>query len=254
MKLEETYLDAFNDLKASLEIASLNPQDAISLIDLTLLNEFASDEELIMLGKKANLHQVAAICVMPEQLKKIALSSTIKRATVVNFPKGFLSDKELLADLDTILTNYQPDEIDYVFPYQTYLEGEEKVALSQCKQAYKLCQQKGATFKVILETGALPSLEIIYKISTEVINSGCDFLKTSTGKIAEGATLASAFTILKAIKDSKIPCGLKVSGGLKTAEQAFSYMILAKQTLGFNLEKSWFRIGASSLLNELINH
>jgi deoxyribose-phosphate aldolase len=254
MNLEENYLDAFSELKASLKIASPSPQQAISLIDLTLLDELATDEELMMLGEKANHHQVAAICVMPEQLQKIALSSAVKRATVVNFPKGNLASKELLANIDTILSNYQPDEIDYVFPHQTYLEGEEHFALSQCQQAYKLCQQQGTVFKVILETGALPSLEFIYKMSTEVINSGCDFLKTSTGKIAQGATLSSAFIILKAIKDNNIACGLKVSGGIKTPEQAFSYMILAKQMLGIDLDKSWFRIGASSLLNELINH
>ncbi len=97
----------------------------------------------------------------------------------------------------------------------------------------------------------MPSLEFIYDLSTEIINKGCDFLKTSTGKIAQGATPSAAFAMLKAIKESKTSCGLKVSGGIKQPEQAFIYMALASHLLDRDLDKSWFRIGASSLLDVL---
>lgn len=234
------------------KMSNYSPSELRSLIDLTLLDETASDEALSALCMKATLNQVAAICVLPKHLKKIPPLSGIKLATVVNFPEGLQATEPLLTTIDELISNYKIDEIDYVFPYQAYLEGNKHSALLQCEKAYRLCQQQAISFKVILETGALPSLEFIYQLSTEVIAKGCDFLKTSTGKIAQGATPSSAFAILKAIKDTNASCGLKVSGGIKKPEQAFSYMALAQHLLERDLNKSWFRIGASSLLDELV--
>lgn len=252
MNLEEHYLAAFHALKEALKTSALSPKEAIALIDLTLLDEEASDLALLNLSEKANHHQVAALCVLPKHLQQIKLSQGIQLATVLNFPEGNQRTQEVLATLDSLLTHSKVDEIDYVFPHQTYLEGEKQFALSQCQQAYELCQQQDVIFKVILETGALLSLELIYQLSQEVMHGGCDFLKTSTGKIAQGATLSAAFTMLKAIADNQANCGLKISGGIKKKEQAWPYMVLAQQMGRRDLHKSWFRIGASSLLDELI--
>ena len=78
------------------------------------------------------------------------------------------------------------------------------------------------------------------------------FLKTCTGKIPQGASLSALFTMLSAIKDSGKTCGIKVSGGVKTPRQAFNYAKLAELMMAKKIDKSWFRIGASSLLNELL--
>lgn len=195
----------------------------------------------------------SSIVAQPFSLPQDAEGKKVKLATVVNFPEGDQSTQHVLTAVDNILSTNLADEIDYVFPHQFYLEGEQKEALKQCQQTHQLCKQAGITFKVILETGALPSLAFIYQLSMAVIGEGCDFLKTSTGKIAQGATFSAAFAILKAIKDSKATCGLKVSGGIKKPEQALTYMALAKQMFDREPDKSWFRIGASSLLDELIN-
>lgn len=252
MSLEEEYLSVFAELKEALKLCSPINKEVIPLIDLTLLDEAASDYALSALDQKARLYHVAAICVYPQHLTKMIPSSGVKLATVINFPEGDQPTQQVLASIDALLSAKLVDEIDYVFPHQIYLEGEKEFALSQCQQAYARCKHAGITFKVILETGALPSLECIYRLSKEVIGAGCDFLKTSTGKIAQGATISAAFAILQAIKESKTNCGLKISGGLKKPEQAFTYMTLAKQMLGRELDQSWFRIGASSLLDELL--
>ena len=132
-----------------------------------------------------------------------------------------------------------------------YLAGNQDLALSNCHEIYQLCKQHKLTFKVILETGALPSVESIYDLSVAIIDKGCDFLKTSTGKITTGASIPAAFSILAAIVDHDAPCGIKVSGGIKTIEQAFNYMRLAQSMLDRKLDSSWFRLGASSLLDVL---
>ena len=252
MNLEEAYLRTIAEMKESSAESLLIRDEIISCIDLTLLDENADDEALNILSAKATRHQVAALCVLPQHLKKMPHSNEVKLATVVNFPEGNQSTEQILSLLKDLVTTQKIDEIDYVFPYRTYLGGEQQAALLQCQQVYQLCQQQSLCFKVILETGALPSLESIYQLSTEVLGQGCDFLKTSTGKIPQGATPAAAFVLLKAIKDSGVNCGLKVSGGIKKPEQAFLYANLARLLFKQQVDKSWFRIGASSLLDELI--
>ncbi|ASQ45726.1 2-deoxyribose-5-phosphate aldolase [Legionella clemsonensis] len=253
MNLEAEFLIAIGEINENVKDSEILKTEAISLIDLTLLHENASSEALDMLMKKANFYHVAAICVLPQHVKAMTALADIKLATVVNFPTGNHSLTETLAETNHLLSNFPIQEIDYVFPYQNYLHNREQEALTHCQQVYTLCEQQKITFKVILETGAFPTLESIYDVSCRLIDNGCNFIKTSTGKFKQGATPSAAFAILKAIEASDIHCGLKVSGGIKLPAQAFTYMCLAEHVLKSNVNKAWFRIGASSLLDELVN-
>lgn len=227
-------------------------QEIVPLIDLTLLAPDASAYQVDMLANKAHQNKVAAICVLPEHLPYISPEISICRATVVNFPTGMQPHQDVLQAIEQVATTMQVDEIDYVFPYQMYLSDEKSQALSYCYEAYQLCKQRNLLFKVILETGAFPTNELMYEVSSAILNQGCDFLKTSTGKIAAGATIPAAFSMLAAIVDSNVRCGIKVSGGIKTTEQAVSYMRLTQYMLGHKLNINCFRVGTSGLLDELL--
>ena len=250
-----------NKLAETLETLSFSGQgnctlswkDIMPLIDLTLLDSTATPQNIHDLATKANLNQVAAICVLPEHLGHVSQKIKIKRATVINFPTGNQPQQHVLATIEQTATHQNVDEIDYVFPYQRYLAGSQHEALSCCHEAYQLCKQHDLTFKVILETGALPSLEVIYDLSMAIIDTGCDFLKTSTGKIAQGASVPAVFSMLSAINDCKAVCGIKVSGGVKSIEKAIDYMKLAQYMQNRSLDSSWFRLGASGLLDVLID-
>ncbi|WP_419421084.1 deoxyribose-phosphate aldolase [Legionella sp. D16C41] len=222
-----------------------------SVIDLTLLDESASIDSLKLLQEKANINQVAAICVLPNHLTIFNHLNNIKRATVVNFPTGQESQAANLTLIQELSSTNLAQEIDYVFPYQIYLDGQHKAALRQYQDIYLCCQTYDLKIKVIIETGAFPNADSIYKVSSEILEIGCDFLKTSTGKIAIGATPLAAFSILKAIVDTKRQAGLKVSGGIKDPRQAYLYMSLASFLNKRKITPSWFRIGASSLLSKL---
>lgn len=228
--------------------SNLTWEEVAPVIDLTLLNEKATTIEIADILATAQQEKVAAICVLPQHLELIPSVNTIKRATVINFPTGEEAHQAVLRALHVIITHHQADEIDYVFPYQTYLSGQKTLALSRCAEVYQQCKQNNITFKVILETSALPSLDVIYRMSLDVIHSGCDFLKTSTGKIVQGASIPAAFALLSAIVDSQASCGIKISGGIRTLGQADAYLCLAKSMRGLALDSHWFRIGASSRL------
>ena len=227
-------------------------ESLIHCIDLTLLTAHSSSESLTHLNKLANQHTVAAVCVFPEDLSHFKLNEEIRLATVVNFPHG---NEAIQASLNTINQAIQQgaQEIDYVVPYSAYLQGNKKQTLDHATQIARCCEEHNVILKIILETGAFSDLRVLYELCRELLELKVDFLKTSTGKISQGATFDAVFTVLSAIKDSKVNCGIKISGGLKSTEQAKSYAALAQLMLNQNINKKWFRIGASSLLDDLVN-
>ena len=118
---------------------------------------------------------------------------------------------------------------------------------------------KGKVLKVILETGALKTPESIQRASILALFSGADFIKTSTGKGYPGASLEAAYVMCQVLKQYHekygVKRGFKVSGGVRTTEDAIKYLCIVKGVLG----KEWmtnklFRIGASSLEGDLLKH
>ncbi|MDR3442356.1 MAG: deoxyribose-phosphate aldolase [Legionella sp.] len=242
----------FNEvLEQLLRSTSVTAEQLIHCIDLTLLDEHASTEALAQLNQDARINNVAAVCVYSKHLAQFQQLNQIQLATVINFPQAedALSDS-LLAIKQAIALGVT--EIDYVFPYPMYFSGKKQEALTQCKAIIEVCKNHKLTSKIILETGAFSEIRDIYEVSAQLIQMGGDFLKTSTGKIAQGASLSAVFALLSAIKDNGNGAGFKVSGGVKTPAQAAQYAQLAELISGKQINSSWFRIGASSLLGELL--
>jgi deoxyribose-phosphate aldolase len=110
---------------------------------------------------------------------------------------------------------------------------------------------------VILETGELGTYDQIRKASMLAMAAGADFIKTSTGKVSKNSTMPTALCMAEAIRDYADQTGeivgLKVAGGIRTAKQAWHYLVLISETLGQDwLTPDLFRIGASSLLNDAL--
>ena len=230
---------------------SITNEQLIHCIDLTLLNKNGSKDSLIALNHTANQHPIAAVCVFPKDLVYLKSEHETRLATVVNFPQGNQNVEACLAEIEQSL-QHGAQEIDYVAPYSLFLEGKKQHALHHVAQIVHYCKERHLVLKIILETGAFSDLNSLYELACELIQVDVDFLKTSTGKIPQGASLSAVFTLLSAIKDSEKACGIKISGGIKTPEQARSYAYLAQLMLNKPIHKNWFRIGASSLIEDLI--
>jgi deoxyribose-phosphate aldolase len=232
----------------------------ISFIDLTSLNIHDNEESISELCQQANTPYgpVAAICIYPQFVlfaHDCLKHSTIPIATVINFPQGELSLTDTLRETENALAN-GANEIDMVFPYLLYMRGEKKEALEYIEKVKSICQYR--KLKVIIETGELKTPDLIREISKNIILTGADFIKTSTGKTKQGATLEAAKVILEVIKKesliNKRNIGLKISGGIRSIADAQSYIKLTSEIMG----KEWihpnvFRIGASKLLNEILD-
>ena len=228
----------------------------LQFIDLTSLNDTDSVETISALCHKAMTQtgHVAAVCVYPQfvsQAKKILDKTTVRIATVVNFPAGTETLAEVLASIKQAVAD-GANEIDMVFPYQAYLQGD-KLSSYAFVRACKVACGEHVLLKVILETGVLSDPTAIAEVSYHVCHAGADFLKTSTGKVAAGATSEAVQAMLNVLHKIPRRIGLKVSGGVKTVEQAEHYIQLAEKTMGEHwLIPDHFRIGASQLVDNLL--
>lgn len=232
----------------------------VSLMDLTSLNDQDNPSSIntFLQSARNTLGDVAAVCVYKQfvvQAKQFLSSTNIKVATVINFPSGEKDVGEVVNEAKEALA-LGADELDLVIPYKEYIEfGGSDVACEMIKECKKLCGES-RTLKVIIESGELRSRILIAKVARDAIENGADFIKTSTGKTENGASLAAAEIILKEvakIKDKSI--GVKISGGVRTEEDAISYLNLAHNIMGEGfISPTTFRFGVSGLLSNILNN
>jgi len=224
-------------------------------LDLTDLSATCSEPALDALCRQALTPHgpVAAVCVWPQlvvRARDLLRGSPVRIATVVNFPEGE-DDLERVSDDAEEAVGDGANEIDCVLPYRAFLRGETG-PVRDLLAAVRDMVDGGRTLKVVLETGAFPDAAAIAAASRLAIDSGVDFLKTSTGKAAP-PSLEAAETMLATIRDAGRPVGLKVSGGIRTLAAARDYLDLADRVMG----QGWatpqtFRIGASALYDTLV--
>jgi deoxyribose-phosphate aldolase len=228
---------------------------ALPLVDLTSLDDDDTPERIAALCARAvtPVGAVAAVCIhapFVAQAARALAGTGVRVATVANFPAGLLELERTRLEAERALED-GADEVDVVLPYAAYAAGDRDAALAVVAAAREATA--GATLKVILETGRLEGADLIRRASADVLAAGADFVKTSTGKLAPGATLEAARPMLEAIRDAG-PGGFKAAGGVRTAEDAGAYLALADEIIGAGwTAPQTFRFGASGLLADLLD-
>ncbi|MFF2374221.1 deoxyribose-phosphate aldolase [Streptomyces xiamenensis] len=239
---------------------------AISMIDLTTLEGADTPGKVRSLCAKGarpepsdpGVPQVAAICVYPDMvdIAKEALAGTpLKVASVATaFPAGRAALPVKLADTrDAVAAG--ADEVDMVIDRGAFLSGR---YLKVFEEIAAVREAAGpAHLKVILENGELSTYDNIRRASWLAMLAGADFIKTSTGKVSVNATLPNTLLMLEAVRDFRAATGrqigVKPAGGIRTTKDAIKYLVLVNETAGPDwLSPDWFRLGASSLLNDLL--
>ena len=255
---------AKRSIKTSAKIAGIRL--AASCMDLTTLEGKDSEGRVRSLCAKArrpserlpDMPPVAAVCVYPSlvSVAKDALrASPVKIASVATaFPSGLSSLEVKLADARAAL-EAGADEIDMVIDRGAFLSGRAQEVFDEIVEVKRVCAD--VHVKVILETGELGTYDNVRRAADLALEAGADFIKTSTGKAGTNATFPVAVTMCEAIRDyarrTGRRAGLKVAGGVRTTKQALTYLVIVKETLGDAwLRPELFRIGASSLLDDLL--
>lgn len=232
--------------------------ELLKYIDLTSLSGDDTTESIEKLCRQAVEKKVAAVCVFPTFIKtcKEHLPSDFPIATVVGgFPHGQvpLAIKELET---TLAIDLGATEIDMVISRSFLLEKKLDLLQKEISSLASICHEHGAKLKTIIEVGELKTNENIALASKIALESGSDFIKTSTGKAKSNATLEAARVMVNCLKDhysttGKL-AGFKPAGGIKTPEDAKAYLDLMIQAFGHEqIGAHHFRIGASSLVDAL---
>lgn len=235
-------------------MSNFTNSEILSLLDLTSLNLDDTNEVIEKLCKSAtsSIGEVATVCIYPQFIPfaKTVLNKSIGITTVINFPDGSKDLNNTLKELELSIKN-GADEIDLVMPYSEIIDGNYKFVENFVSEIKKNSEDK--ILKVIIESGVLAKEDLIRTASKISINAGCNFIKTSTGKVPVNATLEATKYMIEEIKNSGTTCGFKAAGGIKTTQEALKYLDVAVGIMGKDfINKKTFRFGASSLLDDLL--
>jgi len=229
---------------------------ALACLDLTSLNDADTEADVARLCERAQGPHgpVAAVCVWPRfaAFARRELPAHIGVAAVANFPDGEVDIERALRDTGEIVQS-GAQEVDVVLPFGALLRGDEPAVARLLGAVRAACP--GLVLKVILETGVLVDDALIVRASQLSLAAGADFLKTSTGKTPVSATPQAATAMLRSIAADARGAGrvgFKASGGIRSVADAAVYIELCEAALGAQaLQPGRFRIGASSLLNDI---
>ena len=238
----------------------------VRMVDLTTLEGADTPGKVRGLCAKAlrpdpddpQVPPVAAVCVYPDLVPVaragLAGSPVAVASVATAFPSGRASLAVKLADVADA-TAAGADEVDMVIDRGAFLAGRYGQVYEEVRAVREACGR--ARLKVILETGELATLDNVARASWLAMLAGADFIKTSTGKVSPAATPVVTHVMLAAARDFAEAAGrrvgVKVAGGIRTAKDAIRYLVLVRETAGEEwLTPALFRIGASSLLNDLL--
>lgn len=242
-------------------------QFCYSAIDLTTLSCNDSTASVSAFAERCmefysaypHIPNVASICIYPPFVETVGLAVDGSPMRITAVAGGFPSSQTFLEvkmlEVAMAIEN-GADEIDIVLNAGKMLTGAYDEAANEVEVLRT--EAAGTVLKVILETGALKTPELIRKASLLSMFAGADFIKTSTGKIDVAATPEAAVVMCHAIRDyferTGRRVGFKAAGGVRTAADAALYYTIVEKILGAEwLTTDLFRIGASSAANNLLS-
>ncbi len=203
--------------------------------DHTLLSQSATFEDIKGVLNDAVKYSVASACIPPCFVKeaKEYVGEKLKICTVIGFPNGYNTTsckvfetveaiKDGADDIDMVINIGKLKEKDY-----SYVLNEIKLINAECIRYSSLLNKK-ITLKVIVETCLLSEEEKI-KVCELVTEAGADYIKTSTGFSAAGATKEDIILFSKHIGEN---VKMKAAGGISSLKDAEDFISLGAERLG----------------------
>lgn len=201
----------------------------VKMIDHTYLKPEGTTKDIDKLIKEAKEWSFGAICINSSWIKyaKEQLNKTdIKIVAVVGFPLGAGITQAKVQETKLAI-DHGADEIDMVINIGRFKDGQYDYVLNEIKKIKEACGNK--VLKVIIETALLKDYEI-EKATQIVLDSGADFIKTSTGFSYRGASFED-IEIFKKVIGGK-PLKIKAAGGIKTYADLEKYVAMGVERFG----------------------
>ena len=195
----------------------MNMRNIQNYIEHTNLKATLTSNDVELLIKEAQGHDIFGICVPPFWVKKAKRdigTSNLQLVTVIGFPLGYQMSQTKEAEAIQALKD-GADELDMVLNISA-LKSEMMWPKIEIAKMSKLTHEKGKILKIIIETAYLSNKEIAEACKI-CADAGADFVKTSTGFAPEGAKVEHIKLMRSVLPDH---VGIKASGGIKSYAQA----------------------------------
>lgn len=202
-------------------------KEILGKVDHTLLLQTAVWDEIRGICDDAMKYQTASVCIPASFVKRAKeyMAGRIPVCTVIGFPNGYSTTAVKVFEAQDAIAN-GADEIDMVINLGDVKDQNFAAVEGEIKAIKAVCKDK--ILKVIIETCLLTEAEII-EMCHVVTNSGANFIKTSTGFAAKGATFEDVELFSKHIGEQ---VKIKAAGGISSLADAEKFVSLGASRLG----------------------
>lgn len=206
------------------------PRQIASIIDHTLLKPDATRQQIQQLCEESLEHDFASVCINPIHVKQAVgflKGSDVKVGTVIGFPLGAYSPEDKVRETKESIDN-GASEVDMVINLGALKEGNDTLVEREIGLVVQAAHVRGVHCKVIIEAGLLSDDEKV-RACLLAKNAGADFVKSSTGFMAGGATTEDVFLMRKTVGSH---LGVKAAGGIRTLGQAMAMIGAGANRIG----------------------
>lgn len=205
----------------------MEKKDILKIVDHTLLAQTATWEEIRQILDDAVKYGTASACIPAAYVKQAAeyVEGKVPICTVIGFPNGYNTTEVKVFETKDAVVN-GADEIDMVINIGYLKDKKYQELENEIRRVHEACG--GRILKVIIETCLLTEEEKI-KMCEIVTNAGAEYIKTSTGFSASGATFEDVELMKKHVGRS---VKVKAAGGIASLDDAEKFMELGAERLG----------------------
>lgn len=197
-------------------------------IDHTLLKPDATAREIEQLCAEARTHQFHSVCVngtWVDYARSFLEETSVKVTCVVGFPLGAMAGDVKRFEAEAAIDD-GAQEIDLMINLGRLKDAQDKYVLRELRDVVEAADERPV--KVILETARLTEEEKT-RACELILESGAQFVQTSTGFNAEPTSLADV-KLLRTLVGPKF--GVKAVGGIQSTETALAMIVAGASRLG----------------------
>ncbi len=211
-------------------LIELNPERIAEIIDHTLLKPDATSQQITQLCNEAKEHSFASVCINPIHVPhavSLLAGSRVKVGTVIGFPLGAVSVEDKIREAEQAIDD-GATEIDMVINIGAVKERNNKLVEREISGVVNTAHSQGVMCKVIIEAGLLTTEEK-ERVSLLAKRAGADYVKTSTGFTAGGATVEDVSLMRQTVGPNM---GVKAAGGIRTYQRVKEMIIAGANRIG----------------------
>jgi deoxyribose-phosphate aldolase len=211
-------------------VGELTVGQVAAMIDHSLLRPELTLDDVTLGCEIAATHEVASVCCKPADVVhsgRVLAGTSVKVGTVVGFPHGSSTTATKVFEARHALQD-GAGELDMVINIGRLRGGDHVYVASDIRAIVEVAATAGALVKVIFENAYLTDDDKVVACHlTE--DAGADFVKTSTGFAASGATMEDLALMRRSVGPAM---QVKAAGGVRTLDTLLAMVAIGVSRFG----------------------